>query len=208
MMINMYLQSRSVKKPRARPGGNFSARPICGRLRLSLVFCLLGSLLIPGTVAGQGDSAEEYELKAAMLHNLTQFVEWPASAYPNPQAPLLLCILGRDPFGSVLTSRILKRPVNGRPVLVLYPHDQEIRGCQVLYISSSVRKTTAQIFSTLKGSSVLTVGEMTQFAARGGMVQFALEDQKVRFDINLDAASRAGLKISSKLLALAQIVKN
>src|ERR1700686_1187095 len=103
-MVNMYLQSCSVKKPRARPGGNFLARPICARLRLSLVFCLLLISMIPRTAAGQGDSADEYELKAAMLYNLTQFVEWPASAYPDPQAPVLLCILGRDPFGSLLTS--------------------------------------------------------------------------------------------------------
>jgi hypothetical protein len=72
----------------------------------------------------------------------------------------------------------------------------------------SERKITAHIFSTLNGSCILTVGEMTQFAARGGIIQFSMEDQHVRFDINLEAASRAGLKISSKLLALAQIVNN
>jgi hypothetical protein len=207
-MVNMYLQSRSVKKPRARPGGNFHARSISGRLRLVLVFCLLVISMIPRTAAGQGGSAEEYELKAAMLHNLTQFVEWPASAYPNPQAPILLCILGRDPFGSLLTSTVLKQPVNGRPVFVLHPHDQEVRSCHILYISSSERKTSAQIFSILNGTCVLTVGEMTQFAAHGGMIQFSLQDRQVCFDINLDAASQAGLKISSKLLVLAQIVKN
>lgn len=208
-MVNMYLQSRSVKKPRARPGGNFLARPTCRRLCSSLVFCLLVISMIPRTAAGQGGSAEEYELKAAMLYNLTQFVEWPASAYPNPQAPILLCILGRDPFGSSLTSVALKKTVNGRPLLIFHPqNDKDVRGCQILYISSSERKATPQIFSTLDGSSVLTVGEMTQFAAHGGMIQFSLADQQVRFDINLEAASRAGLKISSKLLVLAQIVKN
>ena len=208
-MVNMYLQSLSVKKPRARPGGNFLARPTCRRLRLSLVFCLLVSSMILRTAAGQGGSAEEYELKAAMLYNLTQFVEWPASAYPNPQAPILLCIIGRDPFGSALTSVALKKAVNGRPLLIFHPQiDKDVRGCQILYISSSERKTTPQIFSTLDGASVLTVGEMTQFAANGGMIQFSLADQQVHFDINLEAASRAGLKISSKLLVLAQIVKN
>lgn len=152
---------------------------------------------------------DEYKLKAVMLYNLMYFVEWPPSAYPDPRAPILLCILGRDPFGSFLTSTVLKQTVNGRPVLILHPqNDKEVLGCQILYISSSERKTAAQIFSTLNGSSVLTVGEMTQFAAHGGIVQFSLEDKQVRFDINLDAASRAGLKISSKLLALAQIVKN
>jgi hypothetical protein len=207
-MVNMYLQSRSVKKPRARPGGNFLARPICGRLRLSLIFCLLAISMIPRTAAGQRDSADEYELKAAMLYNLTQFVEWPASAYPDSQAPILLCILGRDPFGSLLTSTVLKQTVNGRPVRIRHPqNDKEVRGCHILYISSSERNTIARIYSNLNGSSALTVGEMTQFATHGGMIQFSLEDQQVRFDINLDAASRAGLKISAKLLMLARIVK-
>jgi hypothetical protein len=177
---------------------------------VSLVFCLLlVHSMIPRTAAGQGDSADEYALKAAMLYNLTLFVEWPPSAYPDPQAPILLCILGRDPFGNSLTSTVLKKTVKGRPVLILHPRNgKEVRGCHVLYISSSERKTTAQIFSTLNGSSVLTVGEMTQFAGHGGMIQFSLEDQQVRFDINLDAASRAGLEISSKLLVLARIVKD
>lgn len=161
------------------------------------------------TVDVQAGSVEEYELKAAMLYNLTQFVEWPASAYPNPQGPILLCILGRDPFGSFLTSTVLKQTVNGRHLLILHPlHDSEARGCHVLYISSSERKITTQIFSTLNGSNVLTVGEMTDFAAHGGMVQFSLQEQQVHFEINLDVASRAGLRISSRLLMLAHIVKN
>ena len=84
--------------------------------------------------------------------------------------------------------------------------DKESSGCHVLYIGSSERKVTIQIVSSVRSAGVLTVGEMTQFAAHGGMIQFSLEDQRIRFDINLDAASQSGLKISSKLLALAHIV--
>jgi len=209
-MVNMRLQSRSAKKPHAPPAGTFLARPIFERLRASLVFCLLlVHSMIPGTAAGQGGSVEEYKLKAAMLYNLTYFVEWPPSAYPDPRAPILLCILGRDPFENSLTSIALRQPVKGRPVRIFHPqNDKEVRGCQILYISSSERRTITQIYSTLNGSGVLTVGEMARFAANGGMIQFSLEDQQVRFDINLDAASRAGLMISSKLLALARIVKD
>jgi hypothetical protein len=83
-----------------------------------------------------------------------------------------------------------------------------IHGCHVVYISSSERKSVAEIFSSLKGTSVLSVGEMAQFAARGGMIQFSLEEKQVRFEINLDAVSRAELKISSRLLMLARIVKD
>jgi hypothetical protein len=172
-------------------------------------FLLLLHAMIPGITAGQDDSAGEYELKAAMLYNLTRFVEWPPSAYSDPQAPVVLCILGRDPFASTLTSTVLNKTVNGRQVLILHPQSgKDVRNCHLLYISSSERKTTAEIFSILNGASVLTVGEMTQFAAQGGMVQFSLEDQQVRFDINLNAASQAGLKISAKLLAISRIVKS
>ena len=172
------------------------------------VFCLV-HVPIPGTATGQEDSVDEYKLKAAMLYNLTHFVEWPDSAYPDRQAPITLCILGQDPFASSLASTIPKETDNRRPMIVRHlQSDKETRGCHILYISSSERKTTAHIFSTLNGSCILTVGEMTQFAARGGIIQFSMEDQHVRFDINLEAASRAGLKISSKLLALAQIVNN
>ena len=175
---------------------------------LPFLFCLM-QVLIPGIAATQEDSVDEYKLKAAMLYNLTHFVEWPDSAYPDRRAPIALCILGQDPFATSLASTIPKETDNGRPMIVRHlQSDMETRGCHILYISSSERKTTGHIFSTLNGSCILTVGEMAQFAARGGIIQFSMEDQHVRFDINLEAASRAGLKISSKLLALAQIVNN
>jgi YfiR/HmsC-like len=183
---------------------------MCGRLRVFLVCCLLLlHAMIARITAGQQDSAGEYALKAAMLYNLTRFVEWPPSSYSEPLAPIVLCVLGRDPFGSYLTSTVLKKTVNGRSVLIVHPPDgKESRRCHVLYISSSERDTVAKILSILNGSSVLTVGEMTQFATRGGMIQFSLEDQQVRFDINLNVASQAGLKISAKLLAISRIVKS
>jgi hypothetical protein len=171
---------------------------------------LLVHLLWPAMVAGQTGSASEYGLKAAMLYNLAHFVEWPASAYPDRRGPIVLCILGRDPFGSSLTSMDSSTPdTTVGAVFVRHLRDDgNAQGCHILYISTSRRNATQQILSTLTGSSVLTVGEMTQFAARGGMIQFSLEEQRVRFDINAEAASRAGLRISSHLLALARIVKD
>lgn len=204
----MNLQRHSRKKPPPTTRSRFLARLIHGLPILPLVFCL-GQVLVPGAAAAQEDSVDEYKLKAAMLYNLTHFVEWPVSAYPDRQAPISLCILGQDPFAISLAATIPKETDNGRSMVVRHlQSDKETRGCHILYISSSERKTTAHIFATLNGSCILTVGEMTQFAARGGIIQFSMEDQHVRFDINLEAASRAGLKISSKLLALAQIVNN
>jgi hypothetical protein len=206
-LAKMSLQRRSLKKPRDGPYGGFLARLTRGLPIVPVVFCLL-QVLAPRTAGGQDDSVDEYKLKAAMLYHLTRFVEWPASAYLDRHSPILLCILGQDPFANSLTSAIPKETDNGRLVFIRHlQSEMEIPGCHILYISSSERKITAHIFSTLNGSSVLTVGEMAQFAAHGGIIQFSLEEQHVRFDINLDAASRAGLKISSKLLLLAQIVK-
>jgi hypothetical protein len=161
----------------------------------------------PYITVAQENAVGEYELKAAILYNLTNFVEWPVSAYPDSSAPTIVCVLGRDPFGGALTNSIAKEAGKGRPVDVRRVQPgKEIRDCHVLYISSSERKTVGQIFSTLKGTNVLTVGEMSQFAANGGMVQFTLVDRQVQFEINVDAASHGELKISSRLLALARIV--
>lgn len=198
-------QNRGVIKARARKGSGLCAGLLSSlRLHLSLGLIVM-NLFIPKAAVGQ-DSAGEYELKAAMLYNLTRFVEWPATAYADEQAPTVLCILGRDPFGDALSS-LATNQIGGRPVQIRrVPNDKEIRGCHVVYISSSERKSVAQILATLKGSSILTVGEMAQFAARGGMVQFSLEEKQVRFEVNLDAASHAEMKISSRLLVLARIV--
>jgi hypothetical protein len=209
-VISMEQQCRSANAPRAGRGSKFLAQPMRGLPRMFLVSGLVLVLaLIPGHAAAQGESAGEYELKAAMLYKLTLFVDWPPSAYPDPQSPRIVCILGRDPFGDSLTSIVSTKTINGRPIEIRHPQGSEgVRGCHVLYISSSERKNIVQIFSTLKGYSVLTVAEMTQFAAHGGMIQFSLEEKQVHFDINLDAASRANVKISSRLLVLARIVKD
>ncbi len=200
---------RPAKGPQGRRWGGISAGHGIGQPYSSLIFLLVvGTLAIsPRFARAQENRVGEYELKAAILYNLTRFVEWPAAAYPDPQTPTTLCILGRDPFGSSLTTLISKNATNGKPVLLRHlRYEETIRNCHLLYVSSSERKIITQIFTTLKGSNVLTVGEMDQFAARGGVIQFALQDKQVRFEINLEAASRGGLKISSRLLVLARIV--
>lgn len=171
---------------------------------LLLLSITVPQLLVPRPAAAQ----EEYEIKAAMLYNLTQFVVWPASAYEAAESPVVLCVLGRDPFGRPLASVVSNKIVGGRRVEIRHVQNGAgMRVCHILYIGSSERKLLPQVLSNLRGTSVLTVGEMSRFAARGGMIQFALEDKQVHFEINLEAASGSGLKISSRLLALARIVK-
>jgi hypothetical protein len=174
------------------------------------LLAVAGALAVSAQPAcAQRDQVGEYELKAAILYNLSRFVDWPPSAYVDSQAPTVLCVLGQDPFGDSLRPLEQKQDPGGRPVTIRrLKNEIGIRECHVLYISTSERKTVTQILSRLKGSSVLTVGEMSQFAAQGGIVQFTLEDKQVRFQINLDAASRMTLKISSRLLVLARIVKD
>jgi hypothetical protein len=200
LMLGIRQRNGSARESRTGP------RRHRGWLTLGLVLALQ---VIPTAVAGQKESAGEYELKAAMLYNLTNFVDWPVTVSPGARKVIFLCVIGRDPFGDSLTSTDVNGPGSVRFVSIRHiQSDKEFAGCHVLYIGSSERKAALQIFSSVKSSSVLTVGEMTQFAERGGMVQFSLEEQRIRFDINLDAVSRSRLKMSSKLLALAHIVTN
>jgi YfiR/HmsC-like len=203
----MNRQRQSRRKPCDRLWDKLRVRWTRGLWIVPFAFCLLVAMF-PGTAGGQEDLVDEYKLKAAILYHLTQFVEWPDPPNADLHAPIALCILGQDPFADSLASTLPKETDNGRPMLIRHlKSGAEFPGCQILYISSSERKNAEHIFSFLSGSSVLTVGEMTQFAAHGGIVQFSIEDRHVRFAINLDAASRAGFKISSKLLVLAQIVR-
>jgi uncharacterized protein DUF4154 len=180
------------------------------RTAIATLLAVAGALAVSGRPASaQKDQIGEYELKAAILYNLSRFVEWPPSAYADSQAPTVLCILGQDPFGDSLKTLGQRQDTSGRPVSIRrLKNENGMRDCHVLYISTSERKTAAQVLSRLKGSNVLTVAEMSQFAVQGGIIQFTLEDKQVRFEINLDAASRMTLKISSRLLVLARIVKD
>lgn len=173
--------------------------------RILVAACAL-SARVPQAGA-QSEPPTEYQIKAAFLYNFAKFVEWPADTFADPHAPIVLGIMGEDPFGSVLDKMVLSKTVNGRGLVIkrLKP-GPDLRNCHILFISSSEKKHLAQILESLKGSSVLTVGETDRFVQSGGVVNFILEENKVRFEINVDATARARLKISSKLLALARII--
>jgi hypothetical protein len=175
---------------------------------MATFLAVAGTLAVSAPAAyAQREEVDEYELKAVILSNISRFVEWPPSAYADSRAPTVLCILGQDPLGDSLAKLRQKPDPNVRPVSIRWlKAESGIRDCHVLYISTSERKSVVQILSALKGASVLTVGEMSQFAAQGGVIQFTLENKQVRFEINLDAASRMELKISSRLLVLARVV--
>lgn len=155
-------------------------------------------------VGAQAGQPSEYEVKAAFIHNIAQFVEWPAPT--STDGPLKLCIVGRDPFGKALDA-LRGKSIHGRVWEVsLVTPGTNLQECRVLFIASSERNNLGQVMEATKGSAVLTVGDSEGYAEKGVMVNFYLEQNRVRFEINAEAASHAGLKISSQLLKLARIV--
>ncbi len=160
--------------------------------------------------AGEGGADQaptEYQVKAAFLYNFARFVEWPPRAFARATAPLGVCVLGEDPFGEALDRAVLGKSLSDRTLMVRRGKRlQELGGCEILFISASERGRLPEILDELRAAPVLTVGESESFAARGGGVQFTLEDNHVHFIINVDATERAGLKVSSKLLSLAHVV--
>ena len=156
----------------------------------------------------RGQTLDEYQVKAAFLYNFVKFVEWPPQVFKSPTDRIGICILGQDLFGGALDDAVRGKTFEGRMFVV--PRISEVRqagGCQILFVSASESKRVQAILAELEASSILTVGETEGFAAQGGVIDFRLEAGKVRFRVNVDAAERARLKISSKLLSLAQLVK-
>ena len=152
------------------------------------------------------DAHSEYQVKAAYLFNFLKFVQWPEDAFADPLAPIVIGIVGDDPFGDVLPQVITGKTVQGRDLVIRkYRAGESMRGSHILFINASEKKRIPQLLSSLRGSSVLTVADMDGFLDEGGMIQFLLENDHVRFAINLDAATRARLKISSKLLSVARV---
>jgi hypothetical protein len=165
------------------------------------------ALLLLTRTHAQSTTAGEYQIKAAFLYNFAKFVEWPPSSFSNASAPLQICIFGRDPFGDGLRALTADKTVNGRKFEIDTVIDlQHARTCHILFIASTVAIPVKQIVEALRGANVLTVGDTKDFAEQGGMISFVLENNRVQFAVNRNAAGQAGLKISSKLLSVAKLV--
>lgn len=155
-----------------------------------------------------GQAMDEYQVKAAFLYNFAKFVEWPAEEFKTPKDPIQVCVLGHNPFGTSLQDLIRGKTIEGRGFAFRQVVNAEQAGaCQILFVSSEDGKRFHSLARSLKPAGILTVGEMQGFAADGGIINFKLDGDRVRFEINVDAAEHAQLHISSKLLGLAQIVK-
>lgn len=175
---------------------------------LSRVLFILAGLLFSGGLAASAQTTKEYEVKAAFLYNFAQFVDWPPTNFANAQAPLVIAVLGQDPFGAYLDEVVRGVKVNNRPLVIQrYQRVEDIQACHILFISQSETKRLDDILAGLKDHSILTVGDVDNFARRGGMIRFVTEKNKIRFRINVEATKTANLTISSKLLRLAEIVE-
>ena len=185
-------------------------RPRCGQrfLRFVQLFAFLACFLAPTLpAAAQAPTLTENQIKAGFLFNFTKFVEWPADVFPDATSPIVLAIVGEDSFGDLLTQATAGKTVNGRTVLVKrFKDEQTLQACNILFVGALEEKHIARILERLKGSSVLTVGETAGFAQSGGVINFVVEANRVRLEINLDAALRARLKISAKVIAVARLV--
>lgn len=167
-------------------------------------FLVLGLLCMLNTGV-KAQASSEYQVKAAFLYNFAKFVDWPAEAFAGSNGMLVIGVIGDDPFGGSLDQAINGKTINGRPLVVRRLRwGQDLRSCHIIFISSSERQRLKQIIESLRGVSVLTVGDMGQFNQQGGIINFILEANKVRFEINSRGADQARLKVSSKLLSLAK----
>jgi hypothetical protein len=175
--------------------------------RLILHFCLIVSFCtaLGGEPGAQSEQPTEYEVKAAYLFNFARFIEWPAEAFEDSTSPITIGILGEDPFGQVLEQTIDGKTVRGRPIVVLRSRGYE--SCHILFIGLSEKKNLNKVLERLSESSTLTVSDLEDFATRGGMVGFVINDNKIRFEINVDVVERSRLEISSKLLKVAEVIR-
>jgi hypothetical protein len=175
------------------------------QMRSRLLFMFILGLM---SIAYGRAEVDEYQMKAVFVYNFVKFVEWPSEAFKTPGDPITICIAGQDPFNGSLEAAVRGKAVEGRPFLIKRFADvQSAASCQILFVASSERKRFRTILSDLKAAGVLTVGETQGFALEGGVINFKLEDGKVRLEVNLAAAQQERLHISSKLLSLADIVK-
>lgn len=162
----------------------------------------------PSLMWAQSDDDVEYEVKLAFLYHFAQFVIWPADAFRGPGAPLAICIAGPDPFRADTEKDLRSRRIRGHPVEIRrLEQAEDPRACQMVFIRASEKKRVRGVLTSLGKSSTLTVGEAEGFAQMGGMINLVPEAQTLRFEINLEAAARSRLQMSSRLLSLARIVK-
>jgi len=174
------------------------------RFMIAILICLS---LTTRVNAQTSDESSEYLIKAGFIYNFAQLVQWPAGAFSQADSPIVICIFGTDPFGATIDRVIENKKLDGRNLVIKrLKRGGSLKDCNILFVSSSEAAHLDEIIQSTKGLPILTIGETPGFATRGGIINLTLEGNKVRFEVNIEAAKQANLNISSRLLALARIV--
>jgi len=180
------------------------------RILRAFFFAIITGVLFgaPHKALSQNEEGAEYSVKLGFLYNFTKFVEWPPDSFRDSSAPLVICIVGHDPFRQDLVAELRTRKVGDHPVEVRnHTPNDKLRVCHIVFVPVTEKNQSDRILRGLEGSRTLTVGETEGFALLGGIINLTVEDNKVHFEINRLAADRAGIKIGSRLLSIAKIVK-
>jgi hypothetical protein len=158
--------------------------------------------------AAFGQSVSEYEVKAAYVYNFVKFVEWPPGTLKNPAEPLAICTLGENPFGGALDSAVAGKALDGRKIIVRQVNGaSQAKACQVLFVSPASEKSFRAMSNDLRSAGVLAVGESDGFLSAGGVINFKLDSGHVHLQVNMQSVESQGLRISAKLLSLAEVVR-
>ena len=183
------------------------------RLGILIVALSVSLSWVPGafTQARDASDSSEYLIKAGFIFNFAKFVEWPASSFAQPDSPIVIGILGTDPFGALIDQIVQDKKIGARGFVVKRlkwgPDLKDLRECKILFVGASEKVHIDDLVQAVKGLPILTVGETPGFAEHGGVIRFVLEDNRVRFEVNVEAARQADLTISSRLLTLARIIQ-
>jgi len=174
--------------------------------RVAAALCAIAIVCASPVV--RAEPSPEYLIKAAYLYNFAMFVDWPADAFSTRTSPFVIGILGANRFDRALERTVADKRIDRRPIVVRrVDSPRDLRHCHIVFVSSSDAARSAEVLDRLDGLPILVVGETSDFARRGGTIAFLIEDNRVRFEVNLDAARRAKLTISAKLLSLAKTVR-
>jgi len=197
---------RSTTFVSSQPAPGIGARLIQRAALQAILAAFWVFALTPGTPA-QAPSSGEYRIKAEYLANFAKFVEWPDGAFASEDRPFVIGVVGTYLFGTSLSEAVSGKTVRGRKIKIrILTAKDNIGGCQILFIGVSDRKPLTQILASLQVAIVLTVGETDGFLQAGGAINFLVEQERVRFEVNLGGAARARLKMSSQLLGMARTV--
>lgn len=174
------------------------------RFKIKLIVILLISG-IPLQVLGQ---ASEYEVKAAFLKKMTHFIEWPSSAdTESGEGTFNIAVIGTNPFGRTLDQFFSETTIQGKPVQIRYlKNAKEIKDEHIVFISSSEKNRLSKILGKIKNKNILSVSDSPNFGKKGVLINFFVENEKVRYEINYDSLQKSNLLISYMLLELARII--